>query len=176
MTILLKQVFAFLKLLNSDKGHNQIAAGIAFGFILGMTPSFSLQTLLVIFGIFIFRVQLGACLLSAFFVSLIAYFLDPLFDLVGRGVLELDALNALWTYLYHLPIIPFTRFYNSIVAGSGAISLALFPFVFFLARFIILKYREKIVERFKETKFFKLVKASSLYKWYAKYESLYGQN
>ena len=42
MTILLKQVFAFLKLLNSDKGSNQISAGIACGMILGFTPAFSI--------------------------------------------------------------------------------------------------------------------------------------
>ena len=44
MTFLLKQIFGFLKLLNSENGSNQLAAGIAAGFILGMTPMMSLLT------------------------------------------------------------------------------------------------------------------------------------
>ena len=39
MTLLLKQLFAFLKVLNSDTGENQVAAGIACGLILGFAPA-----------------------------------------------------------------------------------------------------------------------------------------
>ena len=52
MTLILKQIFALFKVLNSDKGENQIAAGIACGLILGFAPGFSPQTLLVIFILF----------------------------------------------------------------------------------------------------------------------------
>ena len=54
MVFLLKQIFGFVKLLNSETGHIQIAAGIACGLILGFAPVFSLQTLLVIFLLFFF--------------------------------------------------------------------------------------------------------------------------
>jgi len=79
MTLLLKQLFAFLKMLNSETGHNQIAAGIAAGFILGMSPMLSLQTFLVFLIIFFFRIQAGAAFLAAFFFAFIAYVLDPIF-------------------------------------------------------------------------------------------------
>jgi uncharacterized protein (TIGR03546 family) len=174
MTFLLKQIFSFLKLLNSDTGTNQIAAGVACGFILGMTPAFSLQTVLVIFCMFFFRIQIGAATISAFFFMFPAYLLDPLFHAIGQKVLEVDSLKELFTTLYNLPIIPLTRFYNTIVMGSGVVAVACFPIVFIVAKILIKKYREKILENIKQTKFWKAVKATSLYQWYYKYDSLYG--
>lgn len=173
MGFLLKQIFQFLKLLNSDTGTNQIAAGIAAGFILGMTPSFSLQSLLVFICIFLFRIQIGAAFLSAFFFAFAAYLLDPLFHSFGSTILAIPALHNIFTQLYNMPIIPFTRFYNSIVMGSGIISIALSPFIYFLAKFLVAKYRLSVVEKIKETKLWKALKATSLYKWYFKYDELY---
>ena len=54
MGLLLNLLFALVKLLNSETGETQIAAGVAAGFILGMTPAFSLQTLLVFLCLFLF--------------------------------------------------------------------------------------------------------------------------
>lgn len=174
MTLLLKQIFSFLKLLNSDQGTNQIAAGIAFGLILGFAPAFSLQTLLVIFCLFFFRVQIGAATLAAFFFAFPAYIFDPLFHKIGVIVLELESLQPLFTTLYNLPIVPFTKFYNTVVMGAGVTSILLFPIVFVLSKKLIEKYRVTVVAKFKQTKFWKAVQATSLYKWYAQYDSLYG--
>lgn len=173
MTLLLKQIFGFLKLLNSDTGTNQLAAGVAAGFVLGMTPAFSLQTIIIILLILFFRIQLGAALVSAFFFAFPAYLLDPVFNSVGTILLESGGLKGLWTALYNMPIIPYTRFYNSLVMGSGVVAFALTPIIFFVSRVLIQKYRVKVVERFKQTKFWKAVKATALFKWYAKYDSLY---
>ncbi len=174
MTIILKQLFAILKLLNSDKGENQIAAGVACGLILGFAPSFSPQTLLVFIVILLFRIQAGAAFTTAFFFALIAYIFDPFLNSVGRFMLELEGLKSLYTTLYNMPIIPFTKFYNSLVMGAGVVSILAFPFVFFGTRLLIKKYREKVVSRFENSKFWKAVKATSFYKWYVKYDELYG--
>lgn len=173
MTLLLKQIFGFLKLLNSDTGTNQLAAGVAAGFVLGMTPAFSLQTILIILIILFFRIQIGAALLGAFFFAFPAYLMDPMFSKVGEILLETKGLSGLWTSLYNMPIIPYTRFYNSLVMGSGIVAFALSPLIFILSKKMIQKYRVVVVEKFKETKFWKAVKATALFKWYAKYDSLY---
>lgn len=174
MTLLLKQLFAFLKVLNSDTGENQIAAGIACGLILGFAPVLSLQTLLVFIIIFLFRVQAGAAFSSAFFFKMIAWLLDPVFDSIGGSFLEIEGLAGVYTTLYNMPIVPFTKFYNSIVMGAGVVSIALFPIVFFVSKVLIVKYRKTVLERFQETKFWKAVKATGFYKWYAKYDQYYG--
>jgi uncharacterized protein (TIGR03546 family) len=174
MTFILKQFFGFLKLLNSDTGTNQIASGIACGLILGFAPAFSLQTLLVVILLLFFRIQIGAATIFAFFFSLIAWALDPVAHVLGMAVLELSALQGLFTEMYNMPIIPLTRFNNSIVMGSAVISIALFPVVFFLSRVMVEKYRATFVAKFKDTKFFKALQTTTLYKFYAKYDELYG--
>lgn len=174
MVVLLKQIFALLKVLNSDTGENQVAAGIACGLVLGFAPLLSLQTILVITILFFLRVQVGAALTSSFFFALVAWVFDPAFDRVGRKVLEMDELRELFTTMYNLPIVPFTKFYNSVVMGAGVTSLILMPFVFFLSRLAIVKYRKKVLSKLENTKLWKAVKATSLYKWYAKYNELYG--
>lgn len=174
MTFLLKQIFGFFKLLNSDTGTNQIASGIACGLILGFAPAMSLQTLLVIVLLFLFRIQIGAATMAAFFFSLIAWALDPISHNIGAAILETESLRPLFTELYNMPLLPLTRFYNSIVMGSGAISILLAPFVFVLAKILVQKYRATVVARFKQTRFWKAMQATSFYKFYAKYDELYG--
>ncbi len=174
MGFLLNQLFQFVRLLNSDKGTNQIAAGIACGFVLGMTPAFSLQTVVIFVLLFFFRVQIGAAFLSAVFFAIPAFVLDPVFDRVGRQILEIDGLHPLLTQLYHLPIVPMTRFYNSVVMGAGVVSLILTPLIFVAARILIVKYRAVVVSRLEKFKFIKVMKSTTVYQWYLKYENLKG--
>lgn len=170
MTLILKQLFAFIKLLNSDVGSNQIAAGIAAGLVLGFSPILSLQTLVVFTTVFVFRVQIGAAFLAAFFFKFTAYLLDPVCEPIGAAILEASSLQATFTSLYNMPLVPLTRFNNSVVMGSAAVSFALVIPTFFIAKFLIAKYREKILARFHRTKAWKAVKATAFYKWYATYE------
>ena len=173
MTFLLKQFFSLIQLLNSDTATNQIAAGVACGFILGFAPVFSLQTILVFIILFFFRIQIGAALLAAFFFKFIAWVLDPVSHRLGMAVLEYEPLQPLFTEMYNMPIVPLTRFYNSIVMGSGVLSILLALPVFFLSVVVIQKYRKSVLERFRETKFWKIVKATAFYQWYSKYREIF---
>lgn len=174
MTLLLKQIFAFFKLLNSDTGTNQLAAGLACGIILGFAPILSLQCLIVLFFCFFFRVQLGAAFISAFFFKFIAYIFDPASDRLGRMVLESESLRPTFTSLYNMPIVPLTRFNNSIVMGSAIVSLILLIPLYFFFKAMILKYRLTIVARYQQSKLWKAWASTSFYKWYTKYDDLYG--
>lgn len=174
MTLLLKQLFSFFKLLNSDTGTNQLAWGLAFGLILGFAPILSLQGLLVLVVAFFFRVQLGAAFLSAFFFKFVAFLLDPASDLIGRKILETESLRPIFVQMYNMPLVPMTRFNNSIVMGSGMISLILVIPAFFLFKTAVIKYRVAIVAKYKESKIWKAWSATSVYKLYTKYNQLYG--
>ena len=174
MTLLLKQLFALIKLLHSDNETTSIAWGVSMGFVLGMTPAFSLQTILVFLLLFIFRIQIGAAFLAAFFFKFIAFFLDPIFHAIGSEVLEIQALQGLYTNLYNIPILPLTRFYNSIVMGSGVVAILLIPVVFISTKIAVAKYRQTVVERAKGTKAWKAFQATGFYKWYVSYDNLYG--
>jgi len=174
MTLLLKQLFALINLLNSDTGTNQIAAGFACGLILGFAPMLSLQALLVFVCIFMFRIQIGAALVSAFFFAFIAWLFDPISDVVGSAILEAEALRPMFTAMYNMPLVPLTRFYNSITMGAGVVSLVLAPLVFLAGKRLILSYRAKVVARFKSSRWWKMWSGTVIFKWYANYEKLRG--
>lgn len=174
MTLLLKQIFAFFQLLNSETGTNQLASGLACGLILGFSPFMSLQTFLILFLIFFFRIQMGAAFLSAFFFKFVAYLVDPVADKLGRAVLETESLRPLFTQMYNMPLVPMTRFNNSIVMGSMVVGLILMIPAFFIFRALIVKYRATFVARFKGTKIWKSFAATKFYGWYNKYNELYG--
>lgn len=174
MTLLLKQIFAFFKLLNSDTGTNQLAAGLALGLILGFSPMLSLQVLVAFVILFFFRIQIGAAFIAAFFFKFTAFLLDPVCDLIGRAVLEAEGLRPLFVSLYNMPLVPLTRFNNSIVMGSGLIAFLLAIPAFFVFKALIVKYRATVVARFRTTKIWKAWTATSFYKWYAAYDRLYG--
>ena len=174
MSLLLKQLFGLIKLLNSETGHNQIAAGIAAGLVLGMSPLLSLQAFLVFLFIAIFRVQAGAAFVAAFFFAFLHWLGDPLFDMIGRDLLESESLARLWTTLYNLPLVPLTRFNNSVVLGAGVVTLLLGPVIFFAARALIVRYRQVVVARMSQSKLWRAVKATSLYNWYYTYEKFRG--
>ncbi len=175
MSLILKQLFALIKMLNSETGENQIATGVAAGFILGMTPAFSLQSVLVFLCLFFFRIQIGMAFLSAFFFAFIAWILDPLFHAVGWQILHIEALQGVFTRLYNMPILPFTRFNNTVVMGSGVLAIALSPVIFVVSKSLVKRYRETVLQRIQQTKLWKVVKATSLYKWYYTYDNLYGK-
>lgn len=174
MTLLFKQLYGFIKLLNSDTGTNQLAAGMACGIILGFAPTFSIQTLIVFLLVFMFRIQAGAAFATAFFFKLFAWLLDPAFHALGSKVLELESMRPLYITLYNMPIIPLTRFNNSIVMGAALVSFILAIPGFFIFKVLIEKYRTHILLKFGNTKLAKLAKSTALYKWYAKYQELYG--
>lgn len=170
MGLILKQIFAFIKLLNSDTGNISLAMGMTCGFILGMTPVLSLHSLIIFLILFLFRIQIGAALVTAFFFKFVAFLLDPLFHMVGSAVLEMESLLGVFTQLYNMPLIPYTRFNNSIVMGSAVITFALSPVVFMLSQYFIVKYRETVLVKLKQTKFWKAVEATKFYQWYYKYD------
>ena len=174
MTLLLKQIFNFIRLLHSENGTSQIAWGLTLGAFLGFSPFFSLQTFLILIILLIFKVQFGAAFLSSFFFKFVAYLFDPATDFLGRSVLESQSLRSLWTEMYNMPIIPYTRFNNSIVMGSFVFVLLLSPILFFGFKYVVVHYRTHIVHRFEQSKAWKAFKATKVYEWYMKYDDLYG--
>lgn len=174
MTLLLKQIFAFFRLLNSETGTNQLAAGLACGLILGFSPILSIQSFLVLFVVFFFRIQMGAAFISAFFFKFVAFLFDPLADQLGRVVLEAPSLRPLFIQMYNMPLVPLTRFNNSIVMGSGLVGFILVIPAFFIFKKLVIKYRLTVVARMKGTKLWKAFAATKIYGWYNKYTELYG--
>jgi uncharacterized protein (TIGR03546 family) len=119
-------------------------------------------------------VQLGAVLVAAFFFKFVAFVFDPLTDVLGRAVLQSASLRSLFVELYNIPLVPLTRFNNSIVMGSGLVGFILSIPMFFVFKHLIVKYRLHVVERIKSTKWWRAMQATAFFKWYNTYDKLYG--
>ena len=157
------------KLLSGEISPRQIAGGIAFGMIVGLTPTFSLHNLLVILLICIIRVNVSAFIFSAVVFGLLSFLVDPAAHLLGYLLLvQMEFLRPLWTMLYNMPVVPLTGFNNTVLLGSVTISLILFyPCLVFSQRGI-LYYRAYLIPKLENTRFVKGVKASRPYNWYIK--------
>ncbi len=170
MSFLLKEIFSLIRILNSETGSKQIALGLTLGFILGLSPWISIQGILIFLFIIIFKVQAGAAFVSAALFSLITYVFDPLLHKLGSNVLKHDSLEGLWTTLYNAPLVPYTKFNNSVVMGGAVLGLILAPLMYFIFYKLVSKYQVTIVARFKNTKIWKAFKGSIIYNWYITYE------
>ncbi len=128
----------------------------------------------MVFLILVIKVNLTAAILSMFAFDLIGYGVDPLSDWVGHAILTSTALRPLWIEAYNAAIVPFTRFNNTIVMGSFAISLILLYPVFHFTGYGVERYRADLAAKFQQWKIVKAVKMSRFYKYYQSYRSIRG--
>ena len=166
MLALLKLLQSIIKTLHSEGTPGQVAAGIALGSALGLTPLMNLHNLGIFALIVILNVSFGGGMLGwALFVPL-GFLLDPLFHRIGLSLLQQASLRPLWTDLYNTPLVPYTNFNNSVVLGSVVAWLVLLVPIFFAARYGVARYRATIGERVRQSKFYRAVTASQVYNWY----------
>lgn len=171
----LKMIRDFLKVLRAGQTPNQIASGFALGSILGFSPMLTLQGMVIWLVILIFNVNLSAAFLGLTVFSLVAFLLDPVFHQLGYAVLvDLPALQNLWTSMYNAPVAPLTRFNNTVVMGSFLAALVLaVPIYFGMKRFVV-AYREHIHSKIEKWKIFQVVKRSLLVRWYERIRDIAG--
>jgi uncharacterized protein (TIGR03546 family) len=166
MLSLLKLLQSIIKALHSDGTPGQVAAGLALGSVLGLTPLLNVHNLIVFALIVILNVSFGGGMLGwALFVPF-GFILDPIFDRIGASLLQAASLRPLWTDLYNTPLVPYTNFNNTVVLGSVVGWLVLAVPIFFAARYGVARYRATIGERVRSSKFYKAVTASQIYNWY----------
>ena len=122
---LLRPIRFFAKALTSELAPRQLAVGFALGMVIGLVPKGNLTTIVLVAILCAIRVNLGVGLLSAFVFSWAGILTDPLTHHIGLFLLTHDSLRPLWSYLYDLPVAPWTDFNNTIVLGSLVLGLAL---------------------------------------------------
>ena len=168
MLTLLKLVRSLLKTLHSDGSPGQLAAGIALGAALGLTPIANAHNLLVLVLLAVLNVSFAAGMLAwALFVP-IGFLLDPVFDRIGHWLLvDAHALRPLWTALDNTPGLALTNLNNTVVLGSVVAWLVLFLPLFLLARVGVVRYRATVGERVRRSRAYKALQASQLYNVYS---------
>jgi uncharacterized protein (TIGR03546 family) len=166
MLALLKLIQSIIKTLHSEGTPGQVAAGMALGAALGLTPLMNVHNLLVFSLMLILNVSFGGGMLGwALFVPL-GFILDPVFHAIGLQLLEAPSLRELWTSMFNTPLVPYTNFNNTVVLGSVVGWLALAVPIFFAARWAVARYRATIGARVQQSKFYKAITASKAYNIY----------
>jgi uncharacterized protein (TIGR03546 family) len=166
MFALLKLIQSIIKTLHSDGTPGQVAAGIALGAALGLTPLVNVHNLLVFSLIVLLNVSFGGGMLGwALFVPF-GFLLDPVFHRVGQSLLTAPSLRPLWTGWYNTPLVPYTNFNNTVVLGSVVGWLLLAVPIYLGAKVGVTRYRATIGERVRQSRFYKAVTASQAYNWY----------
>lgn len=169
----LKFISKFIKVLRAGESPSLIAGGFTMGFMVGLTPFWTLQNILILAVAILTKINLAALFLSLFLFSFVAYLFDPIFHDLGYFLLtQIESLKGFWTALYNMPIAPFTRFYNTVVMGSLLTAMVLAYPMYLLAKKSIIAYRKSWGAKIENSRFIKGVKGSALYRWYVRIRDL----
>ncbi|MFC1729417.1 TIGR03546 family protein [candidate division KSB1 bacterium] len=160
-------------ILRSGPSPAQVAFGFSFGMILGMMPFFNLMSAAIIVVVFLIDVNISAALLGWMVFKLFAYAFDPLFHDIGYKLLaEAQFMSGFWAALYNLPLVPLTRFNNTVVLGSFVLSAVLFFPVFTAMRAGIIQYRERLEPKVRRLKLVRFFQSNRVYDYYQRLRNL----
>ncbi len=140
----------FLKVfvaLNANTNPLQIAVAIAAAFLIALLPAGNLIGLIVLAVFFFIKINnVFLCLFIPVFMSFVRVF-DPALNGVGYALLSVPQLEGFFAYLSNLPVVPFTSFNNTLVAGALAAGIVLFVPVSIVAYALVVLYRKQVRDR-----------------------------
>jgi uncharacterized protein (TIGR03546 family) len=157
---LIKAVAKLLVALNGNAKKSQIAAGFAWGLLLGLIPIGNAFWIVLFLISFFFNHNHGAKIFSMALVKACSPFLAPLIDVLGWGFLHIEALQPLFISMYNMPFVPFTKFNNTLVAGGLVSGVVLFIPAFVLFMFLIPLYRNTVAPAIRKLKFVQAIAKS----------------
>ncbi|MCH2210302.1 MAG: TIGR03546 family protein [Fuerstiella sp.] len=118
--------------------------GLAFGILVGLVPKGNLIAVSLAAILAASRVNLGIAAGAIVCCSLASPLIDPVSHVIGSWLLKQPGLTAFWTWLYNLPVVPWTAFNNSVVLGSFVVGLILLYPVHRLSRPVFEKYSDAV--------------------------------
>lgn len=176
MLIIAKFVAKILKVLNSEISPSQVAAGFAFGALIGFVPVKGLLPVIFLILSFVLNINLVMVALGSALFKTLSFAFDPLSNQIGYFLLtQVPSLQPIWTALYNMPLVPYTRFNNTIVLGSFVVGCcALLP-AFLAARMAVVAYRQTLRQRFLKLRIVQLFQATSFYRYYQAFQGIRGE-
>jgi len=162
-----------LSALNGDSSIRQIALAIALGFLVGLSPLFTLHNIVIIFFVLMIRVHLGSFILSLGFFSGVSYLLSPMIVQVGESILTQPRLEVFFTSLYQLSIFKLAHWHHTYVLGAFVLGTLLCVPIYFISKIMIDKYRVHIMTFLEK---FRIVKALKASKFYSVYSTFSGES
>ena len=149
---MIKGIATFIAALNGNLKRGQIAAGFAWGLLFGLIPAGNFFWILFFLVSFCFRHHHGSKILVMAIIKVLFFAIWPLTDSLGWEILHIEDLTPLYTTLYNMPFVPFTKFNNTLVAGGIAAGLALWIPVYVLVRSLIPAYRKNLAPKIRNSR------------------------
>lgn len=156
-----RPLLSFVTAVLEEESPRVLASSLAFGLLLGFVPKDNLIAAMLGVLLLALRFNLTLATTSAALFSAVAAVLDPVADSLGRSVLTLPALAPLWARLYELPLLPWTRFNNTVVMGSLLLALGLSTPTYLGALQLVTRYRPLALEWSKRLKVDALLRATN---------------
>ncbi len=151
----LKWIINIFKALNSNQNPKEIAAGVAFGFMLALIPSNNLLWVLLLCIVLLLRVNSGIMFIFIAILKPFAFLLDPFLHSIGYAILTNKALFDFFTKLYNIPFVFLTKFNNTVVFGGLVFGIILWIPIFILFTFLVKQYRDKVMAAIQNSKIYK---------------------
>ncbi len=161
---MIKTILKLITALNSNAKKSQIAAGIAWGVLLGLVPMSNFFGIVLFVVSFFFSHNNAGKIFSMALIKIFSPLIAPLIDVVGWEFLHIEALQPLFTTMFNMPFVPFTKFNNTLVMGGLVGGAALWLPVFFLFMALIPLYRNTLAPKIRNSKIFKIIIKSPLAK------------
>lgn len=150
-----KWIINLVKILNSNQAPGQVAGGIAFAFMLALIPANNLLWIVLFIFTFFLKIHNGIESLFLILFKLIAFLFDPLLDTIGYSVLTIPSFYNFFTTLANVPLMPFSRFNNTIVMGGLVLGIMLWIPIYVLSLGLIKLYRNKLKTAIENSKIVK---------------------
>lgn len=131
---LLRPFRLFARALTIDATPSQMAAGLAFGVLVGLVPKGNLLAIGLMMILCSLRVNIAIGLMAVFVCSWAGVLLDPITHKIGSALLNNESLRPLWAAMYDTSLLPWTDFNNTVVLGSFLLGVGLFGPVYVVSR------------------------------------------
>ena len=153
-----KPVAKLIVALNGNLKKGQIAAGFAWGLLLGLIPAGNVFWIVLFVVSFFFKHHHASKMVVLAVLKIAAGAIAPAMDNIGWEILHIAALQPFFTTLYNMPFVPLTKFNNTLVAGGLVSGVVLFIPVFVLIFLLVPLYRNKVVPHLRNNKVVKVIK------------------
>ncbi|MCA9067358.1 MAG: TIGR03546 family protein [Planctomycetaceae bacterium] len=150
--LVLRPLRFFARAIVDQDSVRQLALGFALGMVVGLVPKGNLIAISLMMIVGASKVNLGTSMMGAFVFSWVGMLIDPISHEVGLWLLTQESLSGFWTWLYNQPIVPWTRFNNTVVLGSFVLGWALFYPVYRITKSRLTVWQPKLAERFQKFK------------------------
>jgi uncharacterized protein (TIGR03546 family) len=142
-----KWIATLIVAINANNRAWEIAAGVSFALLLALIPTGNLLWFCLFVVTFFLKINLAAEMLFLALFKLLTPLADGLLHRLGLWVLSRPSLSDIFTGAYNLPLLPLSRFNNTVVMGGLIAGILLWVPVFLLFRQLVILYRSRLRDR-----------------------------